>query len=102
MTPIIQVELIITSVFYVAAWLLYTPAPWYKSWFGRVLWTLLTTLMVISLLITLGRVGHLAYLLVMGTSILIFVSLLIAQVQGRKVSHERSAFRRAGNPTDSR
>lgn len=102
MTPIIQVELIITSIFYVGAWIIYTPAPWYKTWFGRVLWTLLTALMVISLLVTTGQLGHLTYLLVMGTSILIFVSLLIAQVQGRKISNERSALRRTGDSTDSR
>lgn len=110
MTPINQVELILTTLLNLGSLTLYSFVPWYRSWFGRVIWTLLLSLTLISLLVTLSSVfgafpgrevmRHLVYLLTTGTSLMVFVSLSIAQLQGRKIKHAHSAISPARGRTD--
>lgn len=95
-----QLMVTLASVFSILAWLIYTPAPWYKSWTGRVLWTLLTSITFITWIVTLSTwfddfalrevLRHFTYTLVLANSILVLVSIVTAMNTGRKNSARRN------------
>lgn len=82
------------AILYTVGLIMYTPAPWYKSWGGRALWSLLLSTTLISWLVTasyfLGNFAGrevargLIYTLVFLNSVIVVVSIFTALNNGRK------------------
>lgn len=82
------------ALFYLATLILYTPAPWYKSWVGRVIWSLLLSMTLIMGLATFTLwdadftwkpyLRITIYVLVFLSSVVVFASVNAAFRVGRK------------------
>lgn len=85
---------LIAAALYIIALILYTPAKWWKSWTGRVLWGTLFTKTLAVLLILLSfyfgeypwreTVRYIAYTLILANSIIVLVAITNALNFGRK------------------
>lgn len=97
-----QYEVLIAAILYLAALLLYSPAPWYRSWTGRVLWTLLLSITLITALVSLSTFlgdfplrplfRDVTYTLVLINSVLILISIIAALSNGGR--HGRASRKR--------
>ncbi|QSJ04777.1 hypothetical protein [Cellulosimicrobium phage DS1] len=111
-----EVFVLIAAFIYIVSFVIYTPAKWWRSWTGRILWgTLFTKTLAVCLILSSFVLGdyawreairYIAYTLILANSIIVFLGITGGMNIGRKakqnVRTELESLARSRDTADER